>query len=81
MIVAFRRPFWDGEVLHPRNTDGVEISDEWEGRLPSTATVLSPAEAKKKRGRTLKDKEAEEASIPRTLSELSKQLEPKIAEA
>lgn len=76
MIVAFRRPFWDGEILHPRNTDGVEISDDWEGRLPSTATILSAGEAKKKRKRTMKEREAEEASIPRTLSELSKTLTP-----
>ncbi len=81
MIVAFRRPFWDGERLHPRNTDGVEISDEWEGRLPSTATILSAVEAKKKRKRTIKEKEDEEASIPRTLSDLAKSLTPTSPEA
>ena len=72
MIVAFRRPWWNGEQLFARTTTGVEVDDRFAGKLPSTAVVLSPVEATKRRKSKKARAEAAGEAAPQTLSELSK---------
>ncbi len=72
MIVAFRRPWWNGEQLFLRSPEGVEVGDHYEDQLPSTATILSAGEATKRRKSKRKKEEAAGEAVPKTLSELSK---------
>ena len=72
MIVAFQRPWWNGEKLFSRTTTGVEVPDNCEDQLPKSATILSAGEATKRRKSKKERDEAAGEAMPNTLSELSK---------
>ena len=73
MIVAFRRPWFNGKEskLYARSPLGVEVPDEYKDILPSTAKILSAAKAKTVRAKAKAD-EAAAPKEPETLSELAK---------
>jgi hypothetical protein len=75
MIVAFRRPWWNGEQLFPRSPEGVEVDDRYQDCLPPTAKILSAAEVKTKRKHAKKKAEAEAEAGPDTLSGLAKSMQ------